>query len=63
MGSCVGSRFEIQEMLNYCALKNITSTIEKVPLEYANTAWERMMKSDVRYRFVLDVENSGDVLK
>jgi D-arabinose 1-dehydrogenase-like Zn-dependent alcohol dehydrogenase len=58
VGSSVGSIKDIQEMLDYCALKNITSQIEKIPLEYANKAWDRVTKSDVHYRFVLDIENS-----
>ena len=58
VGSVVGSIQETQDMLEYCSLKNITSTIEKVPVEYTNTAWDRMLKSDVHYRFVLDIENA-----
>jgi len=58
VGSVVGSVKETQEMLDYCAKNKITSTIEKVTLDYANTAWDRMNKSDVHYRFVLDIEKS-----
>jgi len=59
VGSVVGSVKETQEMLEYCAEKGISSVIEKVPMDYINKAWERMMKSDVHYRFVIDVANSN----
>lgn len=54
-GSLIGGIQETQEMLDFCAEKNITSEIEKVPMSYANEAFERMIKGDVKYRFVLDV--------
>jgi D-arabinose 1-dehydrogenase-like Zn-dependent alcohol dehydrogenase len=55
-GSLIGGIQETQEMLDFCSAKNIVSDIEKVPMEYANEAFERMIKSDVKYRFVLDLE-------
>lgn len=57
-GSLIGSIKETQEMLDFCAEKKIVCDIEKIPIDYINTAYERMMKSDVRYRFVIDIENS-----
>ena len=55
-GSIIGGIQETQEMLDFCAEKNIVSDIEKVPMSYANEAFERMIKGDVKYRFVLDLE-------
>lgn len=57
-GSNFGGLKETQEMLDFCANHNITSDIELIRLEDINTAYERLAKSDVRYRFVIDVENS-----
>lgn len=49
---------ETQEMLDFCAKHNITADIELIRIEEINTAMERLAKSDVRYRFVIDVANS-----
>lgn len=57
-GSNFGGLKETQEMLDFCAKHNITSDIELIRMEDINTAYERLAKSDVRYRFVIDVENS-----
>ncbi|MCO5611649.1 hypothetical protein L7F22_065903 [Adiantum nelumboides] len=57
-GSLIGGIEETQEMLDFCAEKNITSMIEKIPMQYVNTAMERLAKSDVKYRFVIDVEST-----
>lgn len=57
-GSDVGGVKETQEMLDFCAKHNITSDIELIQMDYINTAMERIAKSDVRYRFVIDVGNS-----
>lgn len=46
---------ETQEMLDFCGEHNITCKIEKVPVDYVNTAMDRLVKNDVKYRFVLDV--------
>jgi uncharacterized zinc-type alcohol dehydrogenase-like protein len=54
-GSLIGGIRETQEMLDFCAQKKIVSDIEIIPMEYINTAYERMLKSDVRYRFVIDM--------
>jgi len=53
-GSLIGGLPETQEMLDYCAAHNIVSDIELIDISYINTAYERMLKSDVRYRFVID---------
>ncbi len=42
-------------MLNFCAKHDIVSDIEMIPMDYINTAYERMLKSDVKYRFVIDM--------
>ncbi|CAI9765590.1 unnamed protein product [Fraxinus pennsylvanica] len=57
-GSFVGSIKETEEMLEFCKEKDITSTIEVVKMDYINTAFERLEKNDVRYRFVVDVAGS-----
>jgi uncharacterized zinc-type alcohol dehydrogenase-like protein len=54
-GSAIGSIKETQEMLNFCATHNITPEIELISPEIVNEAYERVLKSDVRYRFVLDM--------
>ena len=57
-GSLVGSIKETQDMLNFCGEKGIVCDIELVSCGYVNKAWERMLNSDVRFRFVLDVEKT-----
>ncbi|WCJ32018.1 cinnamyl-alcohol dehydrogenase [Euphorbia peplus] len=57
-GSCIGGMEETQEMINLAAKHGIKAEIEVVPVDYVNTAMERMLKSDVRYRFVLDIANT-----
>ncbi|MEN0059364.1 MAG: NAD(P)-dependent alcohol dehydrogenase [Bdellovibrio sp.] len=54
-GSLIGSVKETQEMLDFCAKHNITPDIEVIHPEYVNKAYERVLKSDIRYRFVLDL--------
>lgn len=54
-GSLIGGLQETQEMLDFCGEHNITSTIEKISMDYVNTAMDRLHKSDVKYRFVIDV--------
>ncbi|MCI0658751.1 MAG: NAD(P)-dependent alcohol dehydrogenase, partial [Acidobacteria bacterium] len=46
---------ETQEMLDFCAERGIVSDIEVIPIERINQAYERMLKSDVKYRFVIDL--------
>lgn len=55
-GSGIGGIAETQEMLDYCAQKNITSDIELIPMDKINEAYERMVKGDVKYRFVIDMK-------
>jgi len=54
-GSLIGGLPETQEMLDYCAEHNIVSEIELINIKDINTAYERMLKSDVKYRFVIDM--------
>lgn len=54
-GSSIGGIPETQEMLDYCAEKNIVSDIELININYINQAYDRMLKGDVRYRFVIDM--------
>ncbi len=55
-GSGIGGIAETQEMLDYCAEKGIVSDIELIHPDYINTAYERMLKGDVKYRFVIDMK-------
>lgn len=55
MGSLIGGIRETQEMLDYCAEHNIVSDVEVIPVQKINEAYERMLKGDVRYRFVIDI--------
>ncbi|WNG59927.1 NAD(P)-dependent alcohol dehydrogenase [Archangium gephyra] len=54
-GSSIGGIAETQEMLDYCAKHQIVSDIEIIPIQKINEAYERMLKGDVRYRFVIDL--------
>ena len=54
-GSLIGGIKETQEMLDYCAEHNIVSDVEVIKAGYINEAYERMIKADVRYRFVIDI--------
>jgi alcohol dehydrogenase (NADP+) len=54
-GSLIGGIKETQEMLDFCAEHNIVSDIETIPIQQINEAYERMLKSDVKYRFVIDL--------
>ncbi len=55
-GSLIGGIAETQEMLDFCAEHGIVSDIELIPVQQVNEAYERMLKNDVRYRFVLDMK-------
>ena len=55
IGSCIGGMKETQEMLDYCAEHNIVSEIEVIPMQKTNEAYDRMLKGDVKYRFVIDL--------
>lgn len=54
-GSLIGGLPETQEMLDYCAEHNIVSDVEVINMNYINEAYERMLKGDVKYRFVIDM--------
>jgi uncharacterized zinc-type alcohol dehydrogenase-like protein len=54
-GSAIGGMPETQEMLDFCAEKGLTADIEMIPIQGINEAWERMLKGDVKYRFVIDM--------
>lgn len=54
-GSLIGGIRETQEMLDFCGKHNITCDIELIPIQKINEAYERMLKSDVKYRFVIDM--------
>ena len=54
-GSSIGGIPETQEMLDYCAKQGIVSDIEVIPIQKINESYERMLKNDVRYRFVIDL--------
>jgi uncharacterized zinc-type alcohol dehydrogenase-like protein len=55
-GSLIGGIAETQEMLDFCGQHNIVSDIEVIPMQQVNEAYKRVLKSDVRYRFVIDCE-------
>lgn len=57
-GSGIGGIKETQEMIDFAAKHNIVPDVEIIPIDYVNTAMERLHKSDVKYRFVIDVANS-----
>ncbi|HBT15155.1 MAG TPA: hydroxyacid dehydrogenase, partial [Erwinia persicina] len=55
-GSLIGGIKETQEMLDFCGKHNIVSDIEMININEINEAYERMLKSDVKYRFVIDID-------
>lgn len=59
-GPLFGGIRETQEMLDFCAERGIVSDIELIGMDYINTAYERMLKSDVKYRFVIDMASFDD---
>ncbi|MGA3130107.1 MAG: NAD(P)-dependent alcohol dehydrogenase [Terracidiphilus sp.] len=54
-GSCIGGIAETQEMLDFCSHHNIVSDVEVIPIQKVNEAYERLLKSDVKYRFSIDM--------
>jgi uncharacterized zinc-type alcohol dehydrogenase-like protein len=56
-GSLIGGIAETQEMLDFCGQHGITSDIEMIKMQDINNAYERMLKSDVKYRFVIDIDS------
>ncbi|XP_042487251.1 probable mannitol dehydrogenase [Macadamia integrifolia] len=57
-GSATGGMKETQEMIDFAGKHNITADIEVIPMDYVNIAMERLLKSDVKYRFVIDIANT-----
>ncbi|OMP06051.1 Alcohol dehydrogenase superfamily, zinc-type [Corchorus capsularis] len=57
-GSMIGGLKETQEMIDFAAKNGIKPNIEVIAMDYVNTAMERLLKADVKYRFVIDVGNS-----
>ena len=56
-GSLIGGIAPTQEMLDFCGEHGITSDIEVIDMQNINDAYERMLKSDVKYRFVIDMDS------
>ncbi len=56
-GSAIGGIAETQEMLDFCATHGIVSDIELIPIQKINEAWDRLLKQDVKYRFVIDMSS------
>jgi uncharacterized zinc-type alcohol dehydrogenase-like protein len=54
-GSPIGGIKETQEMLDFCGEHNITADVEVIPIQKVNEAYERLLKSDVKYRFSIDM--------
>ncbi|MGC2299014.1 MAG: hypothetical protein WA476_09445 [Acidobacteriaceae bacterium] len=54
-GSIIGGIAETQEMLDFCGKNNITSDVEVIPIQKVNEAYERLKRSDVKYRFSIDM--------
>jgi len=54
-GSLIGGIAETQEMLDFCGAHNITADVEVIPIQKVNEAYERLLKSDVKYRFSIDM--------
>jgi uncharacterized zinc-type alcohol dehydrogenase-like protein len=54
-GSAIGGVAETQEMLDFCGENNITADVEVIPIQKINEAYERLLKSDVKYRFAIDM--------
>jgi alcohol dehydrogenase (NADP+) len=54
-GSLIGGIRQTQEMLDFCAEHGIAADVEVIPIGEINEAYERMIKGDVRYRFVIDI--------
>jgi uncharacterized zinc-type alcohol dehydrogenase-like protein len=54
-GSFIGGISKTQEMLDFCGENNLTADVEVVPIQKVNEAYERLLKSDVKYRFSIDM--------
>ena len=57
-GSCIGGMKETQEMVDFAAEHSIKPDIEVISIDYVHTAMERLLKADVKYRFVIDIGNT-----
>lgn len=57
-GSATGGTKETEEMIDFCAKNKIYPEVEIIKIDYINQALDRLTKSDVKYRFVIDIENS-----
>lgn len=57
-GSSIGGMKETQEMIDFAAKHGVKPDIEVIPIDYVNTAIERLAKADVKYRFVIDIGNT-----
>jgi uncharacterized zinc-type alcohol dehydrogenase-like protein len=56
-GSLIGGIRETQEMLDFCGVHNITANVEVIPIQEVNEAYERLLRSDVKYRFSIDMSS------
>jgi uncharacterized zinc-type alcohol dehydrogenase-like protein len=56
-GSLIGGLPETQEMLDFCGTHHITADVEVIPVQKVNEAYDRMLKSDVKYRFSIDMSS------
>ncbi|RYD29231.1 MAG: NAD(P)-dependent alcohol dehydrogenase, partial [Verrucomicrobiaceae bacterium] len=56
-GSLIGGIAETQEMLDFCGQHNITSDVEMIDIQQIEEAYDRLLKSDVKYRFVIDMKS------
>jgi alcohol dehydrogenase (NADP+) len=54
-GGLIGGIRETQEMLDFCGERNVTAEIELIPIQQINQAYDRLVKNDVKYRFVIDM--------
>ena len=61
-GSLIGGIKETQEMLDFCGKHNVTADIELIPIQNINEAYDRLVKSDVKYRFVIDMASLKQAL-
>lgn len=59
-GSLIGGIRETQEMLDFCAAHGVAADVEVIPIQAINEAYERMIRSDVKYRFVIDIASLGN---
>ncbi|MCP5877014.1 NAD(P)-dependent alcohol dehydrogenase, partial [Klebsiella pneumoniae] len=59
-GSVIGGIKETQELLDFCGEHNIVSEVEMINMQNINEAFERMLKSDVKYRFVIDMKTLSE---